>query len=68
MKRSGAKIAELNKEHAATKKDMSDLKKEMEDALDVLRDAERRVRGVETSQGLGNSEIFFLALDLFRSV
>jgi hypothetical protein len=35
MKRSGAKIAELNKEHAATKKDMSDLKKEMEDALDV---------------------------------
>lgn len=35
MKRSGSKIAELNKEHAATQQDMKDLKKEMEDALDV---------------------------------
>merc|ERR1719197_1589037 len=35
MKRSKAKIAEHDKEHAATKKDMADLKKEMEDALDV---------------------------------
>ena len=51
MKRSGAKIAELNKEHAATKKDMSDLEKEMKDALDVLRGADpegRRTRKFAT--------------------
>merc|ERR1719486_1132144 len=35
MKRAKARIAEENKQHAATKKDMSDLEKEMKDALDV---------------------------------
>merc|ERR1719353_2756496 len=33
--RAKARIAEENKQHAATKKDMSDLEKEMKDALDV---------------------------------
>ena len=44
MKRAKARIAGENKQHAATKKDMSDLEKEMKDALDVLRGAgpERR--------------------------
>ena len=50
MKRSGSKIAELNKEHAATQQDMKDLKKEMEDALDVLRGARRREEELQNSQ------------------